>query len=81
MSDPETAPSDGVGDLSDPEAIRDARTVRSLGTLTLVTGLAIVLISLLSTREIPLPLLGGVLILAVVGVGLRVEAAIRLRGR
>ncbi|MBB4698734.1 hypothetical protein [Sphaerisporangium siamense] len=81
MSDPGTSPSDDVGGVSGPESIRDARTVRSLGTLALVAGLTLIVISLLGAREIPLPLLGGVLILAVVGVGLRIEAAIRLRGR
>ncbi|RCG31697.1 hypothetical protein DQ384_09115 [Sphaerisporangium album] len=61
--------------------VSDARLVRSWGTLALLTAPLVLLIALLFTRELPLSLIGVVLILAMVGVGLRIEAAIRLRDR
>ncbi|MEV6982456.1 hypothetical protein AB0M95_14510 [Sphaerisporangium sp. NPDC051017] len=70
-----------ASDAARAGAVEDAGLVRSWGTLALLSAPVVLLVALLFTRELPLSLVGVVLILAMVGVGLRIEAAIRLRDR
>jgi hypothetical protein len=60
----------------------DAESVRAAGNVAFVLGVAQALLLLVANDgELPDQALTGMLILAVIGVGLRIEAAIRERGR
>ncbi|WP_157594668.1 hypothetical protein [Streptosporangium amethystogenes] len=60
----------------------DAETVRAAGNVAFVLGVAQALLLLVANDgELPDQALTGMLILTVAGIGLRIEAAIRERGR
>ncbi|GAA3078418.1 hypothetical protein [Streptosporangium carneum] len=60
--------------------VGDALTVRTLGNVALVLAVAVAVFALILYQEISTNALLGMLILTGVGVGLRIEAAVRLRG-
>ncbi|SNT53426.1 hypothetical protein SAMN05216276_105640 [Streptosporangium subroseum] len=69
-------------DTTPRETKSDVETVRACGNVAFTLGVALALLLFIANDgELPDQALTGTLILAVIGVGLRIEAAIRERGR
>ncbi|MEV3980860.1 hypothetical protein [Nonomuraea sp. NPDC049758] len=73
MNEPEDAATPETG------AADDALTVRALGNAAFILAVVVTAFDLIFQQELSTNALLGSLIFAVIGVGLRIEAAIRLR--
>ncbi|MFI7043951.1 MULTISPECIES: hypothetical protein [Streptosporangium] len=68
-------------DVTPHETKSDVETVRAYGNVAFTLGVALALLFLIANDgELPDQALTGTLIFTVVGIGLRIEAAIRERG-
>ncbi|MET8382893.1 hypothetical protein ABZV14_07805 [Streptosporangium canum] len=69
-------------DVTPRETKSDVETVRACGNVSFTLGVALALLLLIANDgELPDQALTGMLIFTVIGIGLRIEAAIRERGR
>lgn len=69
-------------DITPHETKSDVETIRAGGNVAFTLGVALALLLLIvNDGKLPDQALTGMLIFAVIGIGLRIEAAIRERGR
>ncbi|MFI7105491.1 hypothetical protein ACIBK9_04215 [Nonomuraea sp. NPDC050227] len=68
-----------LADAATPKNAADALTVRALGNAAFILAAVVTAFDLIFQQELSTHALLGTLIFAGIGVGLRIEAAIRLR--